>query len=128
MNKEMQDLFYELKQYLVQHSKKWNTLCDIEQYIINLQQQLEDGLRENFKLRDKLEQQRKEYQETYKDVREEIKDYKHQLKEKDKVIDEAIKYIKEHIQYYDDGEYSGYECEIDGLKLWEILERGKNGE
>ncbi len=49
------------------------------------------------------------------------------LEEKDNAIDEAIKYIKEHIQYYDDGEYSGYECEIDGLKLWEILERGKNG-
>ena len=42
MNKEMQDLFCELKQYLVQHSPKWNTLCDIEQYIIDLQTQLEE--------------------------------------------------------------------------------------
>ena len=39
MNKEMQDLFYELKQVLVQHSPKWDTLCDIEQYIIDLQQE-----------------------------------------------------------------------------------------
>ena len=37
MNKEMQDLFYEMKQYLVQHSPKWDTLCDIEQYIIDLE-------------------------------------------------------------------------------------------
>ena len=42
MNKEMQDLFDELKQVLVQHSPKWNTLCDIEQYIIDLQHQLEE--------------------------------------------------------------------------------------
>ena len=42
MNKKMQDLFYELKQYLVQHSQKWNTLCDIEQYIIDLEKQLEE--------------------------------------------------------------------------------------
>ena len=42
MNKEMQDLFYELKQVLVQHSPKWNTLCDIEQYIIDLEKQLKE--------------------------------------------------------------------------------------
>ena len=41
MNKEMQDLFRELKQYLVQHSPKWDTLCDIEQYIIDLEQENE---------------------------------------------------------------------------------------
>lgn len=39
MNKEMQNLFYELKQVLVQHSPKWDTLCDIEQYILDLQQE-----------------------------------------------------------------------------------------
>ena len=38
----MQDLFYELKQVLVQHSPKYNTLCDIEQYILDLQHQLEE--------------------------------------------------------------------------------------
>lgn len=36
---------------------------------------------ENFKLSNKLEKQRKEYQETYKDVRIEIKDYKKALNE-----------------------------------------------
>ena len=35
-----EDLFYELKQVLVQHSPKWDTLCDIEQYIIDLEKQL----------------------------------------------------------------------------------------
>ena len=43
MNKEMQDLFYELKQYLVQHSPKWNTLCDIEQYILDLERKLKQS-------------------------------------------------------------------------------------
>ncbi len=42
MNKEMENLFWELKQYLVQHSPKWDTLCNIEQYIIDLQHQLEE--------------------------------------------------------------------------------------
>ncbi len=36
---------------------------------------------ENFKLKDKLEKQRKEYQETYKDVREEIANLKQALNE-----------------------------------------------
>lgn len=39
MSEEMKNLFYELKQYLVQHSPKWDTLCDIEQYILDLQQE-----------------------------------------------------------------------------------------
>ncbi len=45
---------------------------------------------ENFKLKDKLEKQRKEYQETYKDVREEIKGYKEQLQQRDEVIEEIL--------------------------------------
>ena len=39
MSEEMENLFWELKQYLVQHSPKWDTLCDIEQYIIDLEQE-----------------------------------------------------------------------------------------
>lgn len=77
-----------------------------------------DLLIENIKLKDKLEQQRKEYQETYKDVREEIKDYKHQLEEKDKVIDEAINYINKH--------RAGFIQPMKYIELSEILERGKN--
>ena len=37
-------------------------------------------------------------------------------------IDKAIEFINNHTHYYDDGEYSGYECEIDGLKLLSILQ------
>ena len=48
MSEEMQDLFYELKQILVQYSPKWNTLCDIEKYIEQLQQ-------ENKELKEKLD-------------------------------------------------------------------------
>ena len=39
MSEEMEKLFWELKQYLVQHSPNWNTLCEIEQYISNLEQE-----------------------------------------------------------------------------------------
>lgn len=37
-------------------------------------------------------------------------------------IDKAIEYINNNKHYYDDGEYSGYECEIDGLVLLPILQ------
>ena len=43
MNKEMQDLFHELKQYLLQYSMKWHTLCDIEQYILDLERKLKQS-------------------------------------------------------------------------------------
>ena len=45
---------------------------------------------ENMKLKDKLEQQRKEYQETYKDVREEIKE----LKQKNNILTEFEKWLE----------------------------------
>lgn len=48
---------------------------------------------ENFKLKDKLEKQRKEYQETYKDVREEIKGYKEQLHQRDEVIKKIVSQV-----------------------------------
>ena len=44
-----------------------------------LKRQLNEKIISEMKLRDKIEEQRKEYQETYKDVREEIKEYKRQL-------------------------------------------------
>ncbi len=50
------------------------------------------------------------------------------LEEKDKAIDEAIEFINSQKQYYDDGEYSGVDCTIDGFKILEILERGKKME
>ncbi len=43
MNKEMQDLFRELKQYLPQYSMKWHTLCNIEQYILDLERKLKQS-------------------------------------------------------------------------------------
>ena len=35
MTKEQQDLLYELKQILVPYSPKWNTVCEIEQLIMD---------------------------------------------------------------------------------------------
>ena len=40
MNKDMKNLFHELKQYLPQYSMKWHTLCDIEKYILDLERKL----------------------------------------------------------------------------------------
>lgn len=49
---------------------------------------------ENYKLKDKSEKQRKEYQETYKDVREEIKDLKTKNNDLQQRIDETIEFIQ----------------------------------
>lgn len=46
-----------------------------------LKKQLNEKIVLEMKLKEELEDKRKEYQETYKDVREEIKDYKNQQKE-----------------------------------------------
>lgn len=46
-----------------------------------LKKQLEKYIRAEFKAKDELEKQRKEYQDVYKDVRIEIKGYKNQQKE-----------------------------------------------
>lgn len=51
-----------------------NEMIAIKDYITNLQESDNDKQLEIMKLKDKLEQQRKEYQETYKDVRIEIKE------------------------------------------------------
>lgn len=52
-------------------NEKWDKIKD---YITNLQQKDFESQKEITKLKDKLEQQRKEYQDTYKDVRIEIKE------------------------------------------------------
>lgn len=46
-----------------------------------LKRELNEKITSEMKLKDDLDKQRKEYQETYKDVREEIKEYKNQQKE-----------------------------------------------
>ncbi|HIQ90723.1 MAG TPA: hypothetical protein IAB27_03745 [Candidatus Coprosoma intestinipullorum] len=46
-----------------------------------LKKQLNEKIALEIKLKEELEDKRKEYQEVYKDVREEIKDYKNQQKE-----------------------------------------------
>lgn len=58
-----------------------------------LKEQLNEKIRNEFKLKDELFKKRKEYQETYKDVQAEIKDYKQQIKQRDEVIDKIGKII-----------------------------------
>lgn len=58
---------------------------------------------ENYKLNDKAEKQRKEYQETYKDVREEIKDLKSKNQDLQQRIDKAMEYINSNPNvFYDE--------------------------
>ena len=55
-----------------------------------LKRELNEKITSEMKLKDDLDKQRKEYQETYKDVHEEIKEYKNQQKE-------FIEYLKSEI-------------------------------
>ena len=59
-----------------------------------LKKQLEKYIRAEFKAKDELEKQRKEYQDVYKDVRIEIKGYKNQQKEFIKYLEEEIMEIR----------------------------------
>lgn len=58
----------------------WHKEADqLEDYITNLQQKDFESQKEITKLKDKLERQRKEYQDDYKDVRIEIKEKNEQI-------------------------------------------------
>ena len=59
-----------------------------------LREQINMYLNNEYKLKDRLEKQRKEYQETYKDVRIEIKELKEKLKASEKARKEAIELVK----------------------------------
>ena len=69
------ELFYSI------YNKSVMELLDLEQENQKLKKQLEEYIRAEFKAKDELEKQRKEYQDVYKDVRIEIKSYKNQQKE-----------------------------------------------
>lgn len=76
-----------------------------------LKEQINMHLNNEYKLKDRLEKQRKEYQETYKDVRIEIKELKEKLKASEKVRKKGINKIKTL------GKFDGEKC-TRGLKLW----------
>ena len=63
-----------------------------------LKNQLEEHIRAEMKAKDELEQQRKEYQETYKDVRVEIKGYKTQQKEFIEYLESEMILFQEHMK------------------------------
>lgn len=81
--KELLECFSSEDIHLIQCDHKWcdaygyeksQMKKDMLDYITNLQQKDFESQKEITKLKDKLEQQRKEYQDTYKDVRIEIKE------------------------------------------------------
>lgn len=59
----------------------------ISKEILSTAEQLKVEIKENFRLKNQLENNRKEYQETYKDVREELKELK---KENEELLQEKI--------------------------------------
>lgn len=59
-----------------------------------LKRELNEKITSEMKLKDDLDKQRKEYQETYKDVREEIKEYKNQQKEFIEYLEDYIEVLK----------------------------------
>lgn len=71
---------------------KYHTSCieKLQQENQQLKEQINMYLNNEYKLKDRLEKQRKEYQETYKDVRIEIKELKEKLKASEKARKEAI--------------------------------------
>ena len=69
-------------------------------YITNLQQKDFESQKEIMKLKDRLEQQRKEYQDTYKDVRIEIKEKNERIANLQQDLDKANDIIEKDRQFY----------------------------
>lgn len=83
-------------------------------------EQLKVEIKENFRLKNQLENNRKEYQETYKDVREELKELKKENKElkiSNKEIDkECSRLEKKEVELINENEH--YENLIYALKTY----------
>lgn len=75
--------------------------------------------KDNFKLRNELENKRREYQDTYKDVREEIKELKIKTNKYDKLVDEVRCKINER-QFELQQEYKEFKDDIRLNTLQEI--------
>lgn len=95
-------------------------------------EQLKVEIKENFRLKNQLENNRKEYQETYKDVREELKELKKENKElKDEIMDKDLEIIgKEEYTKASMGEiieqyYTANEDCIPKKKIKEKIEKYK---
>lgn len=88
-----------------------------------LKKQLEEKIILEMKLKDKLEKQRKEYQEDYKDIRIEIKEYKSQQKEFIAYLENEIENCKYGEENYADGDDMSYHNENELRK--EILSKYK---
>lgn len=80
---------------------------ELREYFEAAKEVAQEHKKNEIKLKDRLEEQRKEYQETYKDVRVEIKEYKSQQKEFIEYLEDyidALKQQKETVEGLDIGE------------------------
>lgn len=87
-----------------------------------LKKQLNEKIVLEMKLKEELEDKRKEYQETYKDVRIEIKSYKNQQKEFIEYLENERNYIKAHYSQIN-GNYMRFQPVIETLE--KVLEKYK---
>ena len=97
---EIKEIFnYFIKYANIEDSIK---ISKLEDYITNLQESDNDKQLEIMKLKDKLEQQRKEYQETYKDVRIEIKEKNETITNLQEENEKIKKYYNVNVNRYED--------------------------
>lgn len=91
--KSMQHILLDYKRVLKENEiyKKNSEIMSKEN--LSTAKQLKVEIKENFRLKNQLENNRKEYQETYKDVREELKELKKENEEL-KIIKSAIQTLQ----------------------------------
>ena len=108
MSEEMKKLFWELKQYLVPYSPNWYSLCETEQYILNLEQEnkkLKKTLENNTKVNVADHKYASEMEDKYLELKQENKeltrlvanklvaDYDYDSILKKQLNEERLKYI-----------------------------------
>lgn len=94
-------------------------------YITNLQQKDFESQKEIMKLKDKLEQQRKEYQDTYKDVRIEIKEKNERITELQQLYENGLKVNQNSHKYITELEMNNAILKEDLEKANDIIEKDR---
>ncbi len=122
-NKELNILFKkrtleEIIEFVFLSMNHMKEICEKEN--LSTAEQLKVEIKENFRLKNQLENNRKEYQETYKDIREELGELKkenEELKISNKEIDkECSRLEKKEVELINENEH--YEDLIYALKTY----------
>ena len=95
-----------------------NKKCDKTNGEINFCIIIEEELKVMIEIAKRENQELKKYKSLYQNEKDHIDTLK-------RIIKKIEEYIKSQEYFYDDGEESGYDCEVDGYKILDLLKEIK---